>query len=124
MSQVVTYDRDVFTDSYQPLIKAFEQYKAHHHLPAAFGRDAILERPQKAKDEELFHLHLNLSGFPKGQRQYQRTSDVWLLYTRGFWNLNSYHLIAILEPDAHDQARNITLIGRFADIAEKFRANN
>lgn len=120
----VTYQPHVFTEQYQPLIDAFQNYKTTGILPTIFGREALLERPEKARSEEVFHIHLNLSGFPAKTRPYDRKSNIWLLYTRGFWDMNKYHLLAILEPDAHEQARKISFIGQFADLAEKFRENN
>ncbi|WED22292.1 type II toxin-antitoxin system YafO family toxin [Vibrio sp. JC009] len=73
MPQVeVTYERDVFTEQYKPLIEVFENYKATRILPSVFGREGLLERPDKARTEEVFHIHLNLSGFPARPPQRQK----------------------------------------------------
>jgi len=43
------------------------------------------------------------------------------VYCPGFYNPKYYLLIAILKPDAHNQAHNIDMMNGLAAIAEDFR---
>ena len=91
---------------FQSLMRDFKTYKQRDHTTFEhfkFGKDVPYHWPQSAKDAELSHVHLlpiNAIG---------NTSDRFLVYSRGFTNPNAYVVLAILEPDAHNQSRN-TLI--------------
>lgn len=101
----------------------FKDYKEGFRLPNYFGRDGDFTRHQNATSSNLRHLHLAESkNFWKPfLRQYDRTSNYWLIYCSGFWNVNNYLLIAILKPDAHQQARQNRLLDGLSAVAERFR---
>ena len=89
----------------------FSQYK-DTGLPATnFGRDAEYNHPNGlpiVREEKVSHLHLEDPDAPwnAGIAQFNKTSDVHLVYCQGFYDENSYLLMALLSPDAHQQARN------------------
>lgn len=100
----------------------FKEYKEGKRLPTYFGRDGDFSRHHGAKFSQLRHLHLAESGtWPPQKRQYDRTSDRWLIYCPGFWQDHIYLLIAVLEPHAHVQANRTDLINGLVRIAEDFR---
>ena len=106
------------------LVKDFKTYKFSKKLPANFGRDVPYHWPAKAVQEELFHLHIaEESGWNHEISQYSRTSDVHLVYSRGFISVDSYVLLAILQPNAHAMARNRVIVEALANQAADFRAN-
>lgn len=107
----------------------FKHFKENSLLPDYFGRDADYRWPQVCLDEEVWHLHLSESVKPPFWKRwarslYQKTSDKHLVYCRGYYNRSRYYLIAILEPDAHDQARNLDIMLAIGEMAAEFRANN
>lgn len=103
----------------KPIVEQFKQYKSECHAPVTFGRDAPLVRPSDAKFAGIHHLHLG--NFNAINRQYNRTSDTWLIYATGFINLDHFLLIDILTPDAHERAESIDLMLEYVELAVKFR---
>ena len=109
-------------DEEAALVSDFRTYKSTGALPDSFGRDVPYHFPKEAVDEKLFHLHLNDGDpWPIHAIQYSRTSDSHLVYCEGHDNPDAYALIAILSPDAHDQANNIDAMKTLAKKAETFR---
>ncbi len=107
------------------LIQDFKQYKAGV-LPALFGKDAAYDHPFNLniiKQEQVRHIHLatNGSAFPVFVAQARRTSDIHLVYCRGFINEHYYLLMAILQPNAHDLARSNQLMYKLGLMAQAFR---
>jgi len=103
----------------KPIVEQFKLYKSEGHVPITFGRDAPLVRPSDAKFAGIHHLHLG--NFNAINRQYNRTSDAWLIYTTGFINLDYFLLIDILSPDAHKRAESMDLMLEYVESALKFR---
>lgn len=117
----------------------FLAYKSSMHetipvLPRHFGRDAPFEYPASAANSELFHLHLNdialgfsesssvVAGWKDDTPQYYRTSDCFLIYTIGEQDRETYILLAIVNPHAHEQIRSNDLIGTLVAMAEAAKA--
>lgn len=104
----------------------FKQYKVTGILPNTFGRDALYEHPSSLPiilSEKVSHLHLASleHAWLPHIRQYARTSDTHLVYCQGSQNPDDYLLIAILVPNAHDDARNNNTMYKLGCNAEKFR---
>ena len=104
----------------------FKQYKGSHLLPSNFGRDAEYNHPNNlpiVRQEKLSHIHLEEPDKPWSIRtmQFSKTSDTHLVYCQGHHDENCYLLMALLSPDAHDQALNRTIMYNLGKMAEKFR---
>lgn len=79
------------------LTKDFKHYKETRQKPTFFGRDEAYDHPNTLpilRSEEVKHIHLAA---------------------------DAPFLIAILAPDAHEQARNRTIMHNLGLIAENFR---
>lgn len=101
------------------IAKDFKRYKSQGSVEFdtfKFGKDADYARPQSAKDAELQHVHIVPLDSDKN------TSDRFLVYTRGFTDKNTYLILDILEPNAHELSRNMLKMALLADIAESFRS--
>lgn len=103
------------------LVKQFKEYKSTGVLPSIFGRDVTYDRPDSAKKADLSHIHISeRNGWEVKVIQFRRTSDIHLIYCRGFKDINAYLLIAVIE-NAHEKARNINFMINLSEIAERFR---
>ena len=109
----------------EALVADFKRYKGTGELPDTFGRDVCYDHPHTLPAvlaEELMHLHLAENApWPLGLVQFSRTSDKHLVYCQGYTDRNCYALMAILQPDAHNQARDRDLMLRLAEAARRFR---
>lgn len=109
----------------------FKKYKESGKLPGNFGRDVLYNHPNTLPivlQEKISHIHLEDPDKPWHFRtlQFNRTSDIHLVYCRGFYNENCYLLMALLSPDAHNQALNRTImfnLGKICLILEKWLNN-
>ncbi|HFR4133256.1 type II toxin-antitoxin system YafO family toxin [Raoultella ornithinolytica] len=114
------------------LLEDFRMYKATGVLPHYFGRDTTYDRPVEIQDSGLWHIHLSLGddGFlppPKNanlqdpkEMQWYRRSDTALVYAKGLIDENSYSLIAVFTPPAHDKANNLDRMKILAGYAREF----
>ncbi len=108
------------------LVEEFKAYKLTGLAPENFGRDAHYDHPNNLpiiKSEEVQHVHLAdpVMPWPLHKVQYNKTSDTHLIYCQGINNPENYALLAILAPDAHEQARNNDIMFRLGKMAELFR---
>jgi mRNA interferase YafO len=111
------------------LVADFKAYKMNRGLPDTFGRDVAYDHPHTlsaVKHEELHHLHLatDPSAWPPHLSQFNRTSDVHLVYCTGLNDADSYALLAILSPDGHEQSFDRDLMLKLAKAAARFRDNH
>ncbi len=116
-----SFNRD--TPYVQEIIKQFKEYKRTGEASDLIGRDAPLIRPSSAVFAGIRYIHLpdESEAFSIYQHIYHRTSDNFLVYCTGFYDLKDFLLIDILSPNAHDKAENIDLMNRYIKQAEKFR---
>ena len=106
------------------LIGEFKDYKEGKRLPDIFGKDVRYDHAHTlaaVKAEDIFHIHLSSNCFPTDHRQENRTSDDHLVYCSNFFNSDSYLLMAILQPDAHEQAKDNNVMLNLAEMANHFR---
>ena len=104
----------------------FIQYKSTGDTPESFGRDVPYDHPNTLpilQAGEVYHLHLADPEKPWLHRkmQYYRTSDTHLVYCQAILKDHCYLLIAILKPNAHEQARSNNIMHKIGLVAEKFR---
>jgi mRNA interferase YafO len=104
----------------------FKQYKATNILPKNFGRDVPYDHPNTLptlKTEQVQHIHLGSEDkpLPFNRIQFHQTSDVHLVYCPSFNNDDIFLLMAILSPDAHQQAKNREIMYKLGVMAEGFR---
>ncbi len=100
----------------------FRRYKQEGVLPDLFGRDVPYDHPNTLpilKQEEVKHLHLLEQ--PIRKLQFYRTSDSHLVYCGGFSNPDIYLFMALLRPDAHQQARQNEAMYQLGVMAQNFR---
>lgn len=110
----------------QGLTDDFKRYKLTGIPTETFGRDAAYDHPNTlslVKQEYVRHLHLLPPDkpWPLSKAQFNKTSDVHLVYCQGVIYQEYFALIAILSPDAHHQARNNDIMYKLAKSAELFR---
>lgn len=89
----------------------FRCYKSDQLLPNTFGRDERYDHPNTlpiVKAEAVRHIHLEDPDhpWPVYLDQYNKTSDVHLVYCEGALANECYLLMAILAPNAHEMAKN------------------
>lgn len=110
------------------LVDDFKQYKMTGIPPEYFGRDVPYDHPNTLPSvlaEEIQHLHLGSDDEPLPLRniQFHRTSDVHLVYCQGAIHSDCFLLMAILRPNAHEQANNRDVMFKLAKMAENFRSH-
>jgi len=108
------------------LVADFKRYKETGVPADHFGRDAPynhINSLPSVRLQELQHLHLLIQPQSKTRslRQFNKTSDDHLVYCQGFYSNEVYLLIALLSPNAHEQARNNNVMLKMAKISEMFR---
>lgn len=116
----------------QSLLDDFLIYKSSGKLPDYFGRDTAYDRPEDIQDSGLWHIHLELGDDkfeppPASMNvndsktvQWYRCSDTALVYAKGLIDENSYSLIAVFTPPAHNKANNYDRMRILADYARTF----
>lgn len=146
MHITVDYNRDSYDYYLSPvfvqfpslektLLEDFKLYKATGRLPDYFGRDTAYDRPDDIQDSGLWHIHLSLGNDefkvdPNSRAvddqktiQWNRTSDTALVYARGLLDENSYSLIAVFTPPAHNKAKNYDRMRILAGYARGFSSS-
>ncbi len=110
------------------LVDDFRFYKEGKGLPTTFGRDVPYRFTHNRSYLELQHLHFKAAGFPLRLVQFKRTSGYVLVYCPGFFDSNSYLLIAIIKHwdqnkpnDINGTDRDTGLMDKLEKIAESFR---
>ncbi|WP_350305864.1 type II toxin-antitoxin system YafO family toxin [Photorhabdus viridis] len=110
------------------LVDDFRAYKEGKGLPVTFGRDVPYRFTYDRSYLELQHLHFKDKGFPLKLVQFKRTSGYVLVYCLGFFDVNTYLLIAIIKHWNHNKPndvaetdRDINLMNELEKIAEGFR---
>lgn len=114
------------SDEMEQLVKDFRLYKSDGLLPSTFGRDVLYDHLNSLnllKVEEVRHIHLasQTTHWKPRTEQYNKTSDHHLVYCQGASTPNTYLLMALLRPDAHQQSLNRNIMYNLGVMAEKFR---
>jgi len=114
-------------DEPQGLVNDFKGYKLTGIVPNNFGRDALYDHPNNLPivlAERVNHIHLGSIGnpLPSNVIQFYKTSDIHLVYCQGAINDSCYLLMAILSPNAHEQAKSRDVMYKLGVMAEKFRS--
>ncbi|MDG3088123.1 type II toxin-antitoxin system YafO family toxin [Vibrio hannami] len=109
---------DWTTPENKKLVEQFKLYKSEGVVPDSFGKDASLTRPRDALYAGIQHMHIG--HFNKVNNQFHRTSDDWLIYAEGLFS-DSYLLIEVLSPDAHDRSENLEVMSRYIKLGNAFR---
>lgn len=110
----------------EALREDFKQYKETAIPATIFGRDAEYNHPNGlpiVRQEKISHVHLEDSNSPwdVSVEQFNKTSDIHLVYCQGFYDEKNFLLMAILSPNAHEQARNNNIMYNLGTMAKKFR---
>lgn len=131
MSKVTVFIQNAFKDSlttteFNNLKADFKSYKEEGLLPDTFGRDVLYDHPSNfslVKETNLSHIHIKdgNTNWHVGTLQFSRTSDSHLIYCQGFYQPDNYLLMAMLAPNAHEQAFDNSIMYNLALMADKFR---
>lgn len=113
----------------EQLEKDFRRYKETGVPSDCFGRDALYDHANSLPSvlsAQFQHIHLLTAVTTQNSttRQFNKTSDDHLVYCDGFYSDQTYLLIAILRPNAHDQSRNNSVMYNLSQMAENFREKN
>ncbi len=110
------------------LVDDFKAYKEGKGLPVTFGRDVPYSFTHNRSYLELQHLHFKKNGFSLKLVQFKRTSGYVLVYCPGFFDRNTFLLIAIIKHWDHNKPNEIAgtdrdtgLMDELEKIAEGFR---
>ncbi len=110
------------------LVDDFRAYKEGKGLPATFGRDVPYNFTHHRSYLELQHIHFKENGFPLRLIQFRRTSGLVLVYCPGFYDPNTFLLIAIIKhwdhvnpSDVEGTDKDHVVMSELETIAEKFR---
>ncbi|MEN3158264.1 type II toxin-antitoxin system YafO family toxin [Alkalimonas sp. NCh-2] len=106
--------------SAKSLIETFKEYKQNNRY-WSFGRDVPYHRPPSVTEFNLRHVHLlTLKDYREYEQVkkelYHRTSDKHLVYASSPYDYNHYLLIAIIDPQAHFTAQNLSFMRGLVDI--------
>ncbi|MGB0467825.1 MAG: type II toxin-antitoxin system YafO family toxin [Pontibacterium sp.] len=101
------------------LIAGFLKYlkAGKEGAPSYFGRDVAYHKPRAAVLSDLHHLHLKPTAAEEALEapyrpwddraaQYYRTSNKFMVYTRGEQDCDCYVVLAIVFPRAHELAED------------------
>lgn len=117
------------------LLSDFKVYKASRRekLPAYFGKDVPYIKPYAAEKVGLMHIHFCIppdkfnESLPQSDRVCRKGNpdkDICLVYVQSEIDENVYSLLAILGPDAHEQARKLEIMNYLCRIAQDFIDKN
>lgn len=126
-SQIIL--QQLSAEQLEQLVADFRIYKETNQLPDTFGRDVKYDHPNTyplIRAEEVAHIHLTDREhlWPLHLVQFKRTSDIHLVYCQGVTEPTHYLLIAILMPNAHEQARQNNVMANIGKMAERFRQSH
>lgn len=108
-------------DERKALVANFKTYK-NGNLPSNIGRDVAYHRPLQVENAGLKHIHIGQ--WSMEVLQWTRTSDISLAYCESTAKNNTYALIALLRPNAHDQQRDYDLMIKLAAEALHFNSTH
>ena len=108
------------------LVSDFSRYKSTGIPADNFGRDVPYDHPNTLlilKVEDVYHLHSadNEKPWSLMRTQYSKTSDIHLVYCQSALNSDCYLLMAVLQPNAHEQANDNSIMHNLGLMAEQFR---
>ncbi|MBP1034038.1 type II toxin-antitoxin system YafO family toxin [Serratia fonticola] len=79
-------------------------------LSGRMGRNGGFERNTAAQTSGVLKIHIKVPGepfWPASVRQINRTSDNYLVYVRHWEEPETFQIIAVITPDAHDRANSM-----------------
>lgn len=108
------------------LINEFKAYLSPRSHSSLFGKDVLYDHPHTPRlilQEQVRHVHLEDPGKPwlPGLPSHKRTSDHHLIYCQGAIHEDHYCLLALLSPQAHEQAKSFDRMSKLGVLAERFR---
>lgn len=131
MARIFTYSQlkqELGEERVKELVGDFRAYKEGIGLPVIFGRDLPYSFTHNRSCLELQHLHFKADGFPLKLVQFNRTSGYVLVYCPGFFDRNSYLLIAIIKHwnykkplEVEGTDKDEVIMNELEAIAESFR---
>ena len=102
--------------------------------PSYFGKDVPYDKPKDAVLNDLWHMHLAhtpedsrierpIVPWNHSQPQIRRTSNKFLVYTRGEKDRDVYIILAIIFPRAHEKSQSIDHMNGLIKLAEQAKAH-
>lgn len=104
-------------------LKLLKEWKVNNTLPDVFGNEGQWESCASLCDSHVYKIHIKLPGekpWKYNKPQMDRKSNSYLVYTRHWLDTDSYQLISVMTPNAHEVART-TFKTVLAERAEEFQ---
>ncbi|EEA7993656.1 type II toxin-antitoxin system YafO family toxin, partial [Salmonella enterica subsp. enterica] len=89
-------------------LKLFREWKVNGTLPDVFGNEGQWEDSPSLCDSLVYKIHIKMpweKPWKAKTPQLDRKSDSYLVYVRHWLNTDSYQIISVMSPLAHDMAR-------------------
>ncbi|EEW2300101.1 type II toxin-antitoxin system YafO family toxin [Escherichia coli] len=103
--------------------KALEDWLNTGILPDRFGNEGQWEDNPRLCNSFVYKLHIKLPSekpWKKNKAQIDRTSNVYLVYTRHWMDYGRIQIISIMAPDAHEKSRT-SFMAELERRAEEFQ---
>ncbi|NXZ86303.1 type II toxin-antitoxin system YafO family toxin [Serratia fonticola] len=118
----------VHSDVEHPAIAAqyalsLQNWKDGNVLPPFFGSEGQWEDNRKLCASFVYKIHIRLPSdppWPPGMPMAARKSDNYLVYTRHWCHPDSYQILSIMSPNAHDVAKT-SFLAELERRAEQFQ---
>ncbi|MEH4726804.1 type II toxin-antitoxin system YafO family toxin [Escherichia coli] len=124
MASKVSIHKDVeYQDIAKVYGKALENWLNTGVLPDRFGNEGQWEDNARLCGSFVYKLHIRLPSEPpwkKSKAQIDRTSNIYLVYTRHWMDYDNIQIISIMAPDAHEKA-NTSFMAELERRAEEFQ---
>lgn len=104
-------------------LKLFREWKVNGALPDVFGNEGRWEDSPSLCNSHVYKIHIKLPWEKPWQNrtpQIDRKSNSYLVYSRHWLDTESYQLISIMTPNAHEIART-TFKSVLVERAENFQ---
>ncbi|HAP0138888.1 TPA: type II toxin-antitoxin system YafO family toxin [Escherichia coli] len=124
MASKVSIHKDVeYQDIAKVYGKALENWLNTGVLPDRFGNEGQWEDNARLCGSFVYKLHIRLPSEPpwkKSKAQIDRTSNIYLVYTRHWMDYDNIQIISIMAPDAHEKTKT-SFMAELERWAEEFQ---
>ncbi|EEA9136268.1 type II toxin-antitoxin system YafO family toxin [Salmonella enterica] len=104
----------------QGLARELSLYLSGVSLSGRLGRNGGFERNNSAQTSGILKIHFKAPGegfWPDTTRQSTRTSNNYIVYARHWDKIDTFQIIAMISPDAHETSD--ALLPQIIDVAER-----
>lgn len=104
----------------QGLARELSLYLSGISLSGRLGRNGGFERNNSAQTSGILKIHFKAPGegfWADAIRQSTRTSNNYIVYARHWDKVDTFQIIAVISPDAHETSD--ALLPKIIDVAER-----